>query len=72
MTTSETSEHAALIYRVKTAMTAMPPEDLTADELHEILTVLEVAVDRSHPPDLIGNVVWLAGRRRTLPCRRRR
>ena len=72
MTTSETSEHAALIYRVKIAMTVVPPEDLTTDELHEILTVLELAVDRSHPPDFIGNVVWLAGRRRTLPCRRRR
>jgi hypothetical protein len=63
MTTSATTEHAALIYRVKIAMMDMPPEDLTTDELRVILSVIEGAIDRVSV-DLIGNVVRLADRRR--------
>lgn len=69
MATSETTEHAALVRRVKAAMTAVPPEDLSTDELTLILNVIEGAIDRPHPEDLIGNVVRLASWRRHAEAR---
>ena len=41
---------------------AVPPGELTNDELRAIAAVVEAAIDRPHPFDLIGNVVRLAPR----------
>jgi hypothetical protein len=65
MTTSELTPkalHDALVRRVKHAMAAAPPEDLTTEELQAIADVLEPAVNRE-PADVVGNVVPLRPRR---------
>jgi hypothetical protein len=43
-------------------MAAVTPEGLTNDELRVIAAVVEAAIDRPHPFDLIGNVVRLTPR----------
>jgi len=53
------AERDDLLYRVKAAMAATPPEGLTTGELRVIVAVIEAAIDRPHPFDLIGNVVRL-------------
>jgi hypothetical protein len=66
MTTSDLTPkgfHDTLVSRVKHAMTAVGPEDLTIEELWAIVAVLEPAVGRV-PVDVVGNVVQLDDRRR--------
>jgi hypothetical protein len=61
MTTSECAEHVALVYRVKIAMTTMPPDDLTIEELRAIETIMLGAIDRVSRP--VDNVIDFAARR---------
>jgi hypothetical protein len=61
MTTSESAEHVALVYRVKIAMTTMPPDDLTVEELRAIEAIMLSAIDRASRP--VGNVIDFVARR---------
>lgn len=56
-----------LVYRVKAAMTAVAPEDLSIDELRGVAAIVEPAVDRTptNPgggEELRSHYVWLLRR----------
>lgn len=57
------SERDKLLWRLKSAMAAVPPEELTLDELCRIVPIVEGAAERWTGP--ADNVITFAG------CRRR-